>query len=85
MWHFLINMLGIRHSLFKTSWFQTFLSSLSSDPLVLLLRDLPLKNNLQIQASGCFHPWVPVGVQVHSEMKAYLAFQQGSQASLIFS
>lgn len=51
MWHFLINVLGIRHSLFKTSWFQTFLSSLSSDPLVLPLRDLSLKNNLRIQAT----------------------------------
>lgn len=57
MWHFLISMLGIRHSLFKT-WFQTSLSSLSSDPLVLPLRDLPLKNNLRTQAThqGVFIP-----------------------------
>lgn len=58
MWQFLINVFGIRHSLFKTSWFQTLLSSLSSDPLVFPLRDLPLKNNLRIQAThqGVFIP-----------------------------
>lgn len=58
IWHFLTNLLGITHSLLKTFWSQTFLSSLSSDVLVLPLRDLSLKNNLLVQEShhGVFIP-----------------------------
>lgn len=52
MLHFLINLLGVTQTLDKTSWSQTLLSSLFSDPLVLPLRNLSLKNDLLVLVNG---------------------------------